>query len=44
MEQTGFMPRPVIDAERAPLGVLAARDVRETLLGGSRTRGKALDG
>jgi arabinose-5-phosphate isomerase len=32
MKQTGFMQLPVIDEERAPLGVLAARDVLETLL------------
>lgn len=32
MKQTGFMHLPAIDAERAPLGVLAARDVLETLL------------
>lgn len=32
MKQTGFMHLPVIDTARRPLGVLAARDVLETLL------------
>jgi arabinose-5-phosphate isomerase len=32
MKQTGFMHLPVIDPAKRPLGVLAARDVLETLL------------
>lgn len=32
MKQTGVMHLPVIDTARRPLGVLAARDVLETLL------------
>lgn len=32
IKQTGFMHLPVIDTARRPLGVLAARDVLETLL------------
>ncbi len=32
MKQTGFTHMPVLDSARRPLGVLAARDVLETLL------------
>lgn len=32
MKQTGFFHLPVVDPSRHPLGVLAARDVLETLL------------
>lgn len=32
MKQTGFMHLPVIDTERRPLGILAARDPLETLI------------